>query len=132
MRLKMRLECPICGKEYDYESKICKECEDYAAYSQSALKDTTFGEKWNCAMFLDQPNCAFGRRSIDKIPQKTAVELFEFKIGQATYYSWNVGLKKKQRGHVERPLINYETVEALKLDEVLSFDKKLNLYLVYE
>lgn len=27
------LKCPICVKEYSYESKVCKECEDYLEYS---------------------------------------------------------------------------------------------------
>jgi hypothetical protein len=128
----MRLECPICGKEYDYESRICKECEDYAIYSQSTLKNTILGEKWNCAMFLDQSNYVFGRRSIDNIPHKTPVELFELKVGQAPFYNWNVGLKKKEENYADQHLLDYQTVEALKLDELLAFDKKLNLYLVYE
>ena len=27
------IRCPICGRKYSYESKICVECEDYLKYS---------------------------------------------------------------------------------------------------
>jgi hypothetical protein len=79
----MRLECPICGRLYDYESKICKECEDEAIKSQLININPTLGEKWNCAIFLDESNCAFGRRYMDNRPNANSVELFELKLGQA-------------------------------------------------
>jgi hypothetical protein len=128
----MRLECPICGKKYGYESKICKECEDYSIYSNLSPKYNTIEEKWNCAMFLEQSNCVFGRGSREETLHKAPVELFELKVGQVTYYSWNGGLKKKEENHtIQRP-IDYQTVGASKRDKLLSFGKKLNLHLVYE
>ena len=128
----MRLECPICGRLYDYESKICKECEDEARMSQLAQINPSLGEKWNCAIFLDDSNCTFGRRCMDNRPNTSPVELFEFKLGQAPDYNWGIALRVKKEDGLELPDEDLKIVEALKLDELLGFEKKLNLYLVYE
>ena len=128
----MRLKCPICGRLYDYESKICKECEDEARMSQLAQINPSLGEKWNCAIFLDDSNCAFGRRCMDNRPNTSPVELFEFKLGQAPSYNWGIALRVKKEDSLELPYEDLKIVEALKLDELLGFEKKLNLYLVYE
>jgi len=58
----MSLNCPICGKKYFYDRKICQECEDSSIYSGLI---TTFGEetqKWNCGIFLEDTNSVFGKR----------------------------------------------------------------------
>ena len=58
----MSLNCPICGKEYFHDRKICQECEDSSIYSGLI---TTYGEesqKWNCGIFLEDTNSVFGKR----------------------------------------------------------------------
>jgi len=60
----MSLNCPICGKKYFYDRKICQECEDSSIYSGLI---TTYGDgeeiqKWNCGIFLEDTNSVFGKR----------------------------------------------------------------------
>ena len=58
----MSLNCPICGKEYFYDRKVCQECEDSSIYSGLI---TTYGgenQKWNCGIFLEDNNTVFGKR----------------------------------------------------------------------
>ena len=58
----MSLNCPICGKKYYHDRKICQECEDSSIYSGLI---TSYGEetqKWNCGIFLEDNNSVFGKR----------------------------------------------------------------------
>ena len=52
----MTLKCPICGREYSYEGKICQDCEDYSTYSGLTEIESFEEHKWNCALFLEKDN----------------------------------------------------------------------------
>ncbi len=58
----MSLNCPICGKEYFYDRKICQECEDSSIYSGLITTYEEEIQKWNCGIFLEENNSVFGKR----------------------------------------------------------------------
>lgn len=72
----MSLVCPICGKKYYYDSKICQACEDSSTYSGLIIAFGEENQKWNCGIFLEDNNSVFGKRksyesyiNIDSIPK---------------------------------------------------------------
>jgi hypothetical protein len=55
----MALKCPLCGKTYHYESKICQECLNYKEYSKNLSKYMNDGIKLTCASFLSEKDRIF-------------------------------------------------------------------------
>ncbi len=57
---KMSLNCPICGKKYYYDMKICQKCEDSSNYSNLISNDGK--REWRCDAFLDLNHFVFGKK----------------------------------------------------------------------
>jgi len=57
----MSLNCPICGKDYFHDRKICQECEDSSIYSGLIATQGEENQKWNCGIFLEGNNSVFGK-----------------------------------------------------------------------
>lgn len=55
----MSLNCPICGKKYHYDMKICEKCEETSNYSRLISKNEING--WKCDTFLDSDHFVFGK-----------------------------------------------------------------------
>ncbi len=54
------LKCPICGKDYSYDRKICLECEEYSINSGLVEQEEGTFHAWNCAIFSKSNNLVFG------------------------------------------------------------------------
>ena len=55
----MEIRCPICGKKYCYDRKICQDCEDYSINSGAADFEGNRNHKWNCSVFLEINSLAY-------------------------------------------------------------------------
>ena len=121
------LRCPVCGKEYGYENKICLECEAQSLHSLSLIKPNIKGILWNCGIFLESTNVIFGRRKIDEYGWKDPVESYEFNTTKRRNYNWNCMSTKDAL--IE--LCMTDDIENLKEIKFLKGEKKL-ISLIYE
>ena len=55
----MSLKCPICGKEYLHDRKVCHKCEESAV--DSGLN--AIEKRWSCDNFLESRSIAFGSKA---------------------------------------------------------------------
>ena len=89
------IRCPICGRKYSYESKICIECEDYLKYSglSKFLEGGNFRSsefyKWNCAIFLGDENYIFASKRLPRTYMEITTEPSSLRIASARNYGWN-------------------------------------------
>jgi len=60
----MSLICPICGKKYFHDRKICQTCENKSIYSGLTVKEGNATQKWNCGVFLGFDTLAFGKQKV--------------------------------------------------------------------
>jgi hypothetical protein len=73
----MMLTCSVCGKMYAYESKICKQCEDYAVRSGLVKNAVSLNN------FLVSNNFSrFGK-----------VEHHDLRIIRPLLYEWNCNVR---------------------------------------
>ena len=134
------LKCPICGREYSYESKICKECESYLEYSglsSSIGKSGYQGDyihKWNCAAFFDDDRFIFAIRRCPKVYVKITSEPFNLRITPAKYYEWNTESATRFRSIIEKSFAESKiTVVPELIDDIMEFiAKKSDSLLIYE
>ncbi len=110
------LKCAICGKEYFYESKICRECEEYAIYS-GLTKSEIFVEastinfyKWNCDRFIHKGTIPIIRSGSKRIDFCITKEPRNYKNKGPTHYFWNSDSAIKLRACLE------ESIEKVRLD----------------
>lgn len=83
----MEIRCPICGKKYSYDSKICQECEDYSIYSN--LCDIHDDHKWNCSIFLTINSSAFKTSRIRDLTKELSPEPNNLVVHEREIYDWN-------------------------------------------
>ncbi len=55
------MKCPICGNKYIHDRKICQVCENEYNSNELITKDGNSVQKWNCSIFLEFDNLAFGK-----------------------------------------------------------------------
>ena len=110
MRKKV-LKCPICGKMYAYESKICTECEEYAIRSGLTSKKAPFSSTYPFR----------GTRRFIK------VEHHEYRVKEPFDYGWNCCVPLEMEVDVENELF-FSPIELLGLP----LDKRANLTLYFE
>jgi hypothetical protein len=55
----MSLKCPICGREYLHDRKICQTCEE-TAINSSVSHSGRDVKKWRCDNFLELKSLPFG------------------------------------------------------------------------
>ena len=106
------LKCAICGKEYFYESKICRECEEYAIYS-SLTKSDIFVEdsankfyKWNCNRFIHEDTIPVIRSDSKRIDFCITKEPRNYKAKNPTDYVWNSDSAIRLRTCLEESIEN--------------------------
>ncbi|MFW9880017.1 MAG: hypothetical protein ACFFG0_43640 [Candidatus Thorarchaeota archaeon] len=85
----MELKCPVCGKKYRHDSKICHECEDHSIYSGLTDIGDRDNHKWNCSIFLDIDTIAFKSSKIRELIKDLTPEPNNFAIHENTSYDWN-------------------------------------------
>ena len=81
----MSLKCPICGKEYLHDRKICHLCEGLA--SNSGLN--TIEKRWRCDNFLESRSIVFGSRPRGKM-EKTPITIKCNECGEEFSYGRHI------------------------------------------
>ncbi len=134
------LKCPICGKEYSYESKICKECESYLEYSGLASSigergyKEDFTHKWNCAAFLSDDRLIFAIKRQPKVYAEITSEPFNLRIPPTRHYEWNTELVTRFRSIIEKSFTESKIAVVPELiDDIMEFiARKSDSLLIYE
>ena len=120
----MPLKCPICGKEYFYEAKICQSCNNYSINSDLIINDPNKRYKWNCNYFFDDQQGIFSVCKSIRTQIKLMPEPKDMRISLPQLYEWNCSaINSKVEKKARIPLVYIE----------LDIDKEReNSYLVYE
>lgn len=84
----MSLKCPICGKKYYYDAKVCKNCEDYSIKSNLIFDESNKRFNWNCNRFFDDNRSIFSGKSI-RTQVKLLPEPKDMRIILPQFYEWN-------------------------------------------
>lgn len=85
----MEIKCPVCGKKYRYDSKICQECENYSIYSGITDFGSRDNHKWNCSIFLDINTIAFKSSKTCELIKDLTLEPNNYAIHEKESYNWN-------------------------------------------
>ena len=89
------IKCRFCGKEYFYDSKICRECEDYAIYSgltKTGIFVDSSGnkfDKWNCSGNLNKGSFPSISLSSKKLYLCITKEPRNYKPENSIRHIWN-------------------------------------------
>ncbi|MFX1354393.1 MAG: hypothetical protein ACFE8V_12090 [Promethearchaeota archaeon] len=134
------IKCPVCGKTYSYESKICIECEDYLKYSglsnlveKNPFKNRGF-YKWNCAVFLGEDNCVFASKKLLKTYMEITTEPSSLRIASARNYGWNCETAERFRASIKRSFEeSHIEINPKLVDEIVDFvARRSDSLLIYE
>jgi len=130
----MTLKCPICGREYSYERKICQDCEDYSSYSGLTEIESFEEHKWNCALFLDKVNSAFKVSNYCIPYSKLTPEPDNMIIGEKTDYEWNCDTSRRFDPYLDRtPAKSWlQLLSKLTDNEFEIIEKRDSSPLIYE
>lgn len=122
----MPLKCPICGKEYFYDVKICQSCENYSINSKLINTAPNKRYKWNCNYFFDDKRGIFSVCKSIRTYIKLLPEPKDMRIILPQSYEWNCDASNydfKDEMKTKIPLVYIE----------LDIDKEReNSHLVYE
>ena len=129
----MSLKCPICGREYDHDSKICLTCESKSITSGLISNDKIVSEKWNCGIFLECDIIAFGKRKPDEPYYKIASEPKYYDCKPRKENPWNCNSKIRIRNPLtlESVISKLENQELTTKDSITS-EKEQKVPLIYE
>ncbi|MFX1428358.1 MAG: hypothetical protein ACFFBE_18025 [Promethearchaeota archaeon] len=121
----MEIRCPICGKKYSYDRKICQECEDYSIYSN--LCDIHDDHKWNCSVFLTINSSAFKTSRIRDLTKELSPEPNNLAIQERKLHSWNCSSRYQDYRPIEmsfKPLTlgDFSAIIRNKTDSHLLFE----------
>lgn len=134
------LKCPVCGKKYSYESKICKTCEDYLKYSSliNSIEESGYKEdythKWNCAVFLDDNRFIFTIKKRSKVKLELTNEPLNLRITPARNYDWNTESATRFKACIKKSLIESKIpVDPELIDDIMEvIVRKIDSPLIYE
>jgi hypothetical protein len=123
----MEIRCPICGKKYSYDRKICQECEDYSIYSGVYDVDGKKYHKWNCSVFLKISSSAFKTSKIRELTKELSPEPNNLVIHEREIYDWNCEpnhhiYRKKETTYTPLTLGVFSTIMKNKTDSHLFFE----------
>ena len=129
----MEIRCPICGKKYQYDRKICQECEDYSTYSGLADINQKKNHKWNCSVFLGFDSIAFKTSEICELTKNLTLEPNNFAIIEKELYDWNCETVNRSKGYKEISLIkqlpkNFSVINSNKIGIERSKSKASLIY----
>lgn len=130
----MSLKCPICGKEYFYDRKICQTCENKSIISGLVYSDKLISQRWNCSTFLEFESPAFGRRQPDEPYYKIASEPKFYDCKPKIEYSWNCNTRFKVRNllFLDSEGSQLEDLERLPSADSTALEKGRKVLLIYE
>jgi len=130
----MSLKCPICGKEYYYDSKICQICENESIDSGLINYDENRPQRWNCGVFLEFDTLSFGKKKPDGAYIKIASEPKFFYIKAKEEHPWNcnsrfrtnnfciLGSGSSQLGSFEKLSTKFSTTLAKEKSSLLIYE----------
>ena len=130
----MSLKCPICGKEYFHDRKICPICESKSKPTRSTIKEENLTQKWNCGIFLGIDTLAFGKckpsDSYIKITSEPKFSNFITKEGRA----WNCDsiVRLTDLNNSKSEIYSLEKDRNLQIRNSNIFPKGANTSLIYE
>lgn len=140
LKLKMRkkeemsLKCPICGREYYYDRKICQECEDYSNYSDLIEFKGKNKNRWNCAIFLNSNNFVFGLKKSSKSKVKFNSEFSNLRANEREFYNriYNspIEFNDYSNNHIKNTEFKLDSTSIV--DKFNKIKKEVNLSLIYE
>lgn len=130
----MPLKCPICGKKYYYDSKICHECEDYSKYSGLTNIDDYYIQKWNSGVFLEFDSIVFGRQKADDAYIQIASEPKFTKFKHRKDYDWNCESNIRFRNYITQKdhFFQLNALKHLNIENSRITGKEINNSLIYE
>lgn len=130
----MSLICPICGKKYFHDRKICQTCESKSIYSGLTDKEGNANQKWNCGVFLGFDTFAFSKQKVSdryiKISSEPKFSDFKLKKEQC----WNCELEIRSRGFsiLKSGVSKLRTYSNLPNTELNFVRKGTNSSILYE
>jgi hypothetical protein len=129
----MSLKCPICGSDYDHDSKICLICESKSINSGLISNDKIVSQKWNCGIFLECESVAFGKRKQDEPYYKIASEPKYYNCKPREEYPWNCNSRFMIKTSItlESGISELGNQELTAEDSIAS-EKDQKLPLIYE
>ncbi|MFX1457388.1 MAG: hypothetical protein ACFFDB_18635, partial [Promethearchaeota archaeon] len=123
----MEIKCPICGKKYHYDRKICQECEDYSIYSGLAEDKKKTNHKWNCSIFLGIDTSAFKVSNTCELIKDLTPEPANLITKVRRIYDWNTeAINRINREIVSVPkkltLGDYSMIKRYRSDASLLYE----------
>ncbi|MFW9822089.1 MAG: hypothetical protein ACFFE4_04095 [Candidatus Thorarchaeota archaeon] len=123
----MQIKCPICGKEYHYDRKICQDCEDYSIYSGFTEVGDKNCHKWNCSIFLGIETIAFRVSDTCDLINNLSPEPRNLTSNERKVYDWNTEPinslnRKKVRPPRKLTLGDYSTIRKFRSDTSLLYE----------
>jgi len=130
----MSLKCPICGKEYYHESKICQSCENRSINSELIESNENKSQQWNCGRFLEFKTLAFSKYKLNEIYIKIVSEpkFSDFKAKKD--YIWNYDSKKRLRSfyNPKSGISGLKNINKLRITGSKALKQEINNQLIYE
>ena len=130
----MPLKCPICGKEYFYDSKICQMCENKSHYSGLINNDVNKSQKWNCGIFLEFDTLTFGKHKSNESYIKIASEPKFLDFKPKKEYIWNCDSKIKFSNFstLKSGISQLKIIKKLPRSSSRILKEKINSSIMYE
>ncbi|MFX1329342.1 MAG: hypothetical protein ACFE91_14530 [Promethearchaeota archaeon] len=130
----MPLKCPICGKEYFYDRKICQICENISLYSGLIDNDEIKSQKWNCGIFLEFDTLAFGKHKPNDTYIKIASEPKFSDFKPKKEYVWNCDSKIKFRNFftLKSGISQLRSIKKIPIPSSRILKEKINSSMMYE
>jgi len=110
----MSLKCSFCGKEYNYDSKICQTCEDQSINNICVPENYTY--------FHYEYTTAFGRKKPDELYIKIASEPNFSEFCQKSDYNWNCDPRFRTHNFV---ILKSEISQLRAIKTLITADSKI-------
>lgn len=134
------IKCRFCGKEYFYDSKICREYAEYAIYSGLVKSEYFVGKsankiyKWNCSGNLNKNLLPIVTSRNKRIYVCIAEEPRNYEPKNSTRYIWNsdsaIRFRKCLEESIEKSNLD---LEHEIVDDFMNYLKmRANLFLSYD
>ena len=122
----MSLKCPICGKEYNHDRKICQTCEDKSIDSINIPESYTY-------VHYEQTT-AFGHPKADAFSIKIASEpkFSDFRSKEENIWNSNSIIKFRDFFILPNGTSQLKTIKKLPAVDLKIFEKEKNYSLIYE
>ncbi len=122
----MSLNCPICGKKYFHDRKICQESEDSSIYSGLVTSYGEENQKWKCDIFLEVTNSVFGKsKSFDSyLNIASTPKTLREKNRSINAWNYSTAMTNNKVSESEREtnkLFHQNEVEKNKLQKLMFF-----------